>query len=68
MAKFHSNLSDESDQDYITTATHLRILTQFTITKWMKSKLLTTMWDNTYGCANQYRFASDIYLLTCIAL
>ena len=68
MAKLHSNLSDESDHDYITTATHLRILTQFTITKWMKSTLLTTMWDNTDGCANQYRFASDIYLLSCIAL
>ena len=26
------------------------------------------MWDHTDGCANQYRCASTIYILSCIAL
>ena len=33
MAKFHCNLSDESDQFDRTTAKHLRILFQFLLTK-----------------------------------
>ena len=33
MAQFNSNLSDESDQDDSTTATHLCILLQFLLTK-----------------------------------
>ena len=33
MEKFHSNLSDESDQDEITTVTYLRITLKFILTK-----------------------------------
>ena len=35
----------------------------------MISTFLTTMWDHTDGCANQYHFSSAIYyLLSCLAL
>ena len=34
----------------------------------MIDPLLTTMWDNTDGCANQNRCESAIYLLSRLAL
>ena len=68
MENFHSRLSDESDQDANTPATHLHILLQFILTKGLIDPFLTTMWDHTDGCPNQYRFAYDIYLLTILAL
>ena len=34
----------------------------------MIASLLTKMWDQMDGCANQYRCESDIYLLSCIYL
>ena len=34
----------------------------------MIAPYLTTMWDHTYGCVKQYRCASAIYLLSCLAL
>ena len=62
MTQFHSSLSDESDQDAITTATHLCIIIQFILTKVMITSLLTTVWDHMDGCV------SSIYLLSCIDL
>ena len=49
MAKFHYRLSDESDQDTSTTATHLHILLWFIFTKKMISLLLTTKWYHMDG-------------------
>ena len=68
MTQFNSSLSDESDQDAITTATHLCIIIQFILTNKTIYPYLTTIWDHTDGCANQYRCEKDIYLLSCIAL
>ena len=68
MSQFHSNLYYESDQGSITTATHLRILLQFTITKWMIAPFLANMWYHIDGCKNQYRCACAIYLISCIDL
>ena len=68
MENFHSNVSDESDQDASTTETHLCIIIQFLLTNWMISPLLTTMWDHTDGCANKYCCAYNIYLLSCLDL
>ena len=68
MVQFHSHLSHEIDQYASTTATHLSILNQFLLTKQIIYPFLTTMWCHRYGCANQYRCVSDIYLLSCLAL
>ena len=64
MAKFNSSLSDESDQDASTTATNICTLLQFIFAKHMISPLLTMMWYKMNGCANQYRCALDLYLLS----
>ena len=49
MSQLGSNLSEESDQDYSTTATHLLIIIQFILTKEMISPFLTKMWYHTDG-------------------
>ena len=46
MAQFHSRLSDEIDQDAITTVTYLCIILKFILTKKRISPLLTTMLDH----------------------
>ena len=68
MAQFHCHFSDESYQYAIITATHIRILLQFILTKQMISPLLTTMWYHTDGCENQYSCASFICLLLFLDL
>ena len=68
MAQFNSNLSGESDQDDSTTATHLCILPQFILKNGTIAPFLTIVWDQTDSCENQYRYASTIYLISCIDL
>ena len=68
MVQFHSHLSDKSDQYDSTTATHLCIILHIILTKKMISLFLTTLWDHTDGCANQYPCVSDVYMLSWLAL
>ena len=63
MAQYHYHLSDESYLDVITTATHLRILLQYFLKKWMIDPLFTIMCYYTDGCSNSYGCASAMYLL-----
>ena len=67
MAQFHSHLSDKSDQDTITTATHLPILFQFLLTKGMIYPFLKTMWDHTDVCVKHHHCESYIYVISCPA-
>ena len=68
MEQLRCHLSDGSDQDYSTTVTHIFILIKFLLTKNILALFLTTMWYHTDGCANQYRCASAIYLLSCLSV
>ena len=68
MAQFHSRLSDEVNQDASTTVTHVCIILQSILTKGLLAPFLTTVLNNTDGCAKQYRCEYAIYLLSCIAL
>ena len=68
MEPFNYNLSDESDQDAITTEKYICIIILFLLTKGFIDRSLTTMWDNTDVCENQYHCASAIYLLSCLDL
>ena len=62
---FHSFLSDDSKQDADTTTAHSKRLISL-----LKKKVLTTslstIWENTDGCAEQYRCASALYLMSVI--
>ena len=63
---FHSHLSDESRQDATTTTAHMKVLF-----KHLKriGQLCEGMvdWDDTDGCAKQYRSALALYLLSVVA-
>ena len=68
MEKSQYHLSDERDQDDITTTTHICILLQLIISKGFIASFSTTMWYHTDGCTNQYRCTSDICLILYIVL
>ena len=52
MAQCSSCLSDEIDQDYRTTITHIFTLIQ-SFFKGFIASLSTTMWDHMYGCEKE---------------
>ena len=68
MEQLNSHLSDEIDQDLSTTDTRFCITIWSILTKGMKYTFMKTMWDHTDNLANKYRFVSDIYLLSRLAL
>ena len=64
---FHSHFSDDNLQNAASTHCHMRVL----ITHLMKNGRLLkghTMFDNTDGCAKQYRCATAIHLLSMLAM
>ena len=63
-AVFHSYLSDDSKQDAATTKAHIKRLIAFLKNKKVLTKSLSTIWENTNGCAEQYRCASVLYLMS----
>ena len=59
-ALFHSFLSDDSKQDAATTTAHSKRLTSLLKKKQVLTTSLSTIWENTDGCAEQYRCASAL--------
>ena len=68
MTQLHYHLSDESEQDASTIATHINIILCFLPLNGFISSFLTTMWYHMDGCENQYNCESDIYLLLFLTL
>ena len=56
-AVFHSFLSDDSKQDAATTTAHIKQLISLLKNKQVLKTSLSTIWENTDGCAEQYRYA-----------
>ena len=72
-AVFHSFLSDDSKQDAATTTAHSKRLISLLKNKQVLKTSLSTIWENTDGCAEQYSaervlasFANQIYRRYCI--
>ena len=63
---FHSFLSDYSKQDAVTTTAYIKRLIEMFKTKQMTSTL-STMWENTDGCAEKYICASALYLMSVLS-
>ena len=59
-AVFHSFLSDDSKQDAATTTAHRKRLISLLKKKQVLTTSLSTIWENTDGCAEQYRCASAL--------
>ena len=66
-AVFHSFLSDNSKQDDTTTTAHRKRLISFLKNKQVLTTSLITIWENTDGCAEQYRCASALYLMSVMS-
>ena len=66
-AVFHSFLSDDSKQDAATTTTHIKRLISLLKNKQVLTTSLSTIWENTDGCAEQYRCASALYLMSVMS-
>ena len=62
----HPCLSDEPDQDNITTTINIHIIPHLLLSKQLTNYFWKTIWDHTDGCDKQYHDESDIYLLSCI--
>ena len=63
-AVFHSYLSDDSKQDAANTTAHSKLLISLLKNKQVLTKSLSKIWENTDGCAEQYRCASALYLMS----
>ena len=61
-AVFHPFLSDNSKQDAATTTAQRNGLISFLKEKRLLTASLSTIWENTDGCDEQYRCASAMYL------
>ena len=66
-AVFHYFLSDDSKQDAATTTAHRKLFISLLKNKKLLTTSLSTIWKNTDGCAEQYRFASALYLMSVMS-
>ena len=66
-AVFHYFLSDDSKQDAVTTTAHSKRLISLLKNKQVLTTSLSKIWENTDGCAEQYRCASALYLMSVIS-
>ena len=61
---YHSFLSDDSKQDAATTTAHSKLLIEMLREKKLLTSTLSTIWENTDGCAEQYRCYSAQHLMS----
>ena len=66
-AVFHSFLSDDSKHDAATTTAHSKRLISLLKTKQVLTTSLSTIWETTDGCAEKYRCASALYLMSVMS-
>ena len=64
---FHSFLSEDSKQYFATTTVHSKQLILLLNKKQVLKTSLGTIWENTDGCAEQYRRASVLYLMSVVS-
>ena len=65
-ALFHSFLSDDSKQDAATTTAHSKCFIEL-LKETNIEKSLSTIWEYSNGCAEQYRCASAQYLMSVMS-
>ena len=66
-AVFHSFLSYNSKQDAATPTEHRKRLFSLLKDKKVLTASLSKIWENTYGCAKQYRCVSALYLMSVMS-
>ena len=66
-AVFHSFLSGDSKQDASTTTANIKRLISLLKEKNVLTTSLSTIWENTDGCTEQYRCASALDLMSVMS-
>ena len=66
-AVFYSFLSDDIKQDAATTTAHSKRLISLLKNEKVLTTSLGTIWENTDGCAEQFRCAYAMYLMSVIS-
>ena len=64
---FHYFLSEDSKQVSATTTAHSKRLVSLLKNKKIFTTSLSTIWENTDGCAEKYRCASVMYLMSVMS-
>ena len=64
---FHSFFSDESKHDYATTTAHSKRIIELLKQRNSISNMLSTIWENTDGCADHYICATALYLTSMLS-
>ena len=64
---FHYFLSDDSKKYSDTNTAHSKRLISLLKEKKVLTKSLITIWENTEGCAEQYIYASALYLMSVMS-
>ena len=65
--QYFTFLSDDIKQDSATTTAHNKQLISLLKNKQVLTTSLGTVWENTDGCAEQYRCASPLYLISVMS-
>ena len=60
-------LSDDGKQYAINTTSHRKRLIELLTEQKVLTSTLITIWENTDGCADQYRCASELYLVSIMS-
>ena len=60
-------MSDYSKQDSDTTTSHTKRLIELLKEQKLLTSTLSTIWENTDGCADQYICASALYLMSVLS-
>ena len=66
-AVIHSFLSDDRKQDAVTTTSHRKRLISLLKNQQVLTISLSTIWENTDVCSEQYRCASALYLMSVMS-
>ena len=61
------HFSGDSKQDAVTTSVHSKSLIELLKEQKVLMSTLSTIWGNTDGCAEQYRCASALYLMSVVS-
>ena len=65
-ALFHSLLYDDNKQDAETTAEHSKIIIELLQNRTVFFSEMNTIWETVDGCAEQYRCAPALYLISML--
>ena len=66
-AVFHYSFSDDSKHDSATTTSHSKHIIELLKQHNIMSNTLSTIWENTDGCAENYIYAAALYLMSILS-